>query len=287
MKEFDFMTKDKALEILEIALSTGGDFAEVFMENGSSEAFEMTLGKVSQISYRNVSGAAIRIIKGNNEVNTSITDYSYENLKNAVKVLAESFDGDKTTDVLEFVSKEVETVCNPTRVSSSDASEEIALLTKASNAAMSAHEEIKQVICGLTRKLQNVFVFASDGTYQKDFRCNMRLSVNCIASDGVSMHSIGKTSGKSVGLEQYDTVDVEEFARGVALDAVEMLHADPMVGGEMPVVINNGFGGVILHEACVHGLEATSVAKGMSVFCGKLGEKIASDIVNAKERYTN
>ena len=54
-----------------------------------------------------------------------------------------------------------------------------------------------------------------------------------------------------------------------------------MQGGEMPVVIHNGFGGVILHEACVHGLEATSVAKGMSVFCGKLGEKVASDIVNA------
>ena len=105
MKEFDFMTKDKALEILEIALSTGGDFAEVFMENGSSEAFEMTLGKVSQISYRNVSGAAIRIVKGSTEVNTSITDYSYENLKNAAKVLAGSFDGVKTTDVLEFVTK--------------------------------------------------------------------------------------------------------------------------------------------------------------------------------------
>ena len=287
MKEFDFITKEKALEILNIALSTGGDFAEVFMENGTSEAFEMTLGKVSQVSYRNVSGAAIRIIKDGTEVNTSITDYSFENLKKAAKVLATSFVGEKQTDVCEFKEKEVELICNPTRVSSADANEEIALLTKASNAAMAAHEEIKQVICGLTRKLQNIFVFASDGTYQKDSRCNMRLSVNCIASDGVSMHSIGKTSGKAIGLEQYDTVDVEEFAKGVALDAVEMLHADPMVGGEMPVVIHNGFGGVILHEACVHGLEATSVAKGMSVFCGKLGEKIASDIVNAVDDGTN
>jgi TldD protein len=60
-----------------------------------------------------------------------------------------------------------------------------------------------------------------------------------------------------------------------------MLHADEMTGGEMPVVLHNGFGGVILHEACVHGLEATSVANGMSVFCGKVGQKIASDIVNA------
>ena len=60
-----------------------------------------------------------------------------------------------------------------------------------------------------------------------------------------------------------------------------------MTGGEMPVVIHNGFGGVILHEACVHGLEATSVAKGMSVFCGKVGQKVASDIVNAVDDGTH
>jgi len=60
-----------------------------------------------------------------------------------------------------------------------------------------------------------------------------------------------------------------------------------MVGGEIPVVINNGFGGVILHEACVHGLEATSVAKGMSVFCGKIGQRVASEIVNAVDTGTD
>ena len=105
MKEFDFMTKDKALEILEVALSTGGDFAEVFMENGTSEAFEMTLGKVSQISYKNVSGGAIRIIKGATEVNASVTDFSFENLKKQAKILSESFTGEKVTDVLEFKEK--------------------------------------------------------------------------------------------------------------------------------------------------------------------------------------
>jgi TldD protein len=54
-----------------------------------------------------------------------------------------------------------------------------------------------------------------------------------------------------------------------------------MVGGVMTVVVHNAFGGVLLHEACVHSLEATSVAKGTSVFCGKLAQKIASDIVTA------
>ena len=53
-----------------------------------------------------------------------------------------------------------------------------------------------------------------------------------------------------------------------------MIHADHAPSGKMPVVIDNEFGGVIFHEACGHGLEATSVAKGTSVFTGKLGQKL-------------
>src|SRR5690606_18311487 len=50
---------------------------------------------------------------------------------------------------------------------------------------------------------------------------------------------------------------------------------------EFPVVLNSGFGGVIFHEACGHGLETTSVAKNASVFCEKIGEPVASDVVTA------
>ena len=60
-----------------------------------------------------------------------------------------------------------------------------------------------------------------------------------------------------------------------------MLGAKECPSGKMPVVIGNGFGGVIFHEACGHGLEASSVSKNLSVFSGKKGQKVASDIVNA------
>ena len=60
-----------------------------------------------------------------------------------------------------------------------------------------------------------------------------------------------------------------------------MLHARECPSGKFPVVIGNGWGGVIFHEACGHQLEATSVAKGMSVFSGMKGEKIANECVTA------
>ena len=60
-----------------------------------------------------------------------------------------------------------------------------------------------------------------------------------------------------------------------------MLDAKSAASGKFPVVLDNKFGGVIFHEACGHGLEATSVAKGNSVYAGKLGEQIASTVVSA------
>lgn len=74
------------------------------------------------------------------------------------------------------------------------------------------------------------------------------------------------------------------MARDAARTAKVMLNADECPSGEMTVVIDNGFGGVIFHEACGHSLEATSVAYGNSVFCGKLSQKVASELVNARGR---
>lgn len=84
-----------------------------------------------------------------------------------------------------------------------------------------------------------------------------------------------------MGFEFYDTINLDDIAKEASRSAVTMLNAKPCPSGKFPVVIDNGFGGVIFHEACGHSLEATSVAKGTSVFSGKLGQKIASDKVTA------
>lgn len=286
-KEVFGINEDIAKKILEVALSTGGDFAEVYMQNQTNEVLQMRSGKLSTANVSKIRGAAIRIIKDDLEVNSSITDCSPEHLLESAKVLAGSFDGVKKTEVLPFVEKEIDLVVNPLRVRGKDTSEEIRLLSDATKGATEYSTEIVQVICNLVKNEQHMFVFASDATWQSDFRCNTRLSCQAVASDGTSMQPSFDSFGRNQGMEMFEGFDAINFGREVAFNAVEMLHAEEMQGGEMPVVINNGFGGVILHEACVHGLEATSVAKGMSVFCGKLGQKIASDIVNAVDDGTN
>lgn len=276
-----------AKEILEVALSTGGEFAEVFMEESTDEVLQMRQGKVSNANLSKAKGAALRIIKDGIEVNSSITVCTKEKLLENAKILASSFEGDKQIDVLPFNEKEVKKVVDPKQIRKEDSNEYVQLMKTISEEAFAYNKEIVQVIVALTKNERNIFVFASDGTWQTDHRCNTRISCQAVASDGKDMQPGFSSFGRNQGMEMFVDFDAKQFAKETAFNAVEMLHADYCQGGEMPVVIHNGFGGVILHEACVHGLEATSVAKGMSVFCNKLGQKVASDIVNAVDKGDN
>lgn len=282
MARFIFgINEESAKKILDIALSTGGEFAEVFMEETVNESITISSKEISKVNTSKVKGASMRVIKDGMEVLGALTMCTVENLEKLAEKLASSFEGNKVTEVLPFITKEKREIVNPKTIKEKDYSTKINILTKVSDAAFAYSEEISQVSASIISKKQQIFVFASDGTCQDDYRIVTRLGVDVIASDGKNMEDVFKSYGYSKGIEMFDGFETSAFAKEIAFDAVEMLHAEEMPGGDIPVVIHNGFGGVILHEACVHGLEATSVARGMSVFCNKIGTKIASDIVNA------
>ena len=279
MSKLKHLTNDQCKEILLEALKTGAEFAEVFLEDTVNYSQEMISCKTTKSNTSMVKGGAFRIIKGEVVVNATTTDITYEGLMKEAKKLADNFDSNRIIDSIEFIdttnNKNVN--INEDRIYDDGTP----LLLEASEAALAVSKEIIQTVATITKKNQEIFVFASDGAYAKDHRCNTRISITAVASDGKNMQSINSNSGANKAMDQYDNFDAAKMGRETAESAVTMLHADEMVGGEIPVVIHNGFGGVILHEAAVHSLEATSVARGMSVFCGKIGEKIGSDIVNA------
>ena len=231
-----------AKEILEVALSTGGDFAEVYMEETSNESFQLVSGRLEKADVSKVKGAAVRIIKGDLEVNCSTTVCTKEALLEKARVLAGSFEGTKTTEVQEFNEVEVELHVNPKNIRKDNIQDEVKLMQEATKGAKEYSAEIVQVLSTLTKKDQHMFVFASDGTWATDHRCNTRIGVSAVASDGKSMQSVGDTFGRNQGMEMFEGFNPYEFGKTVAANSVEMLHAEEMTGGEMPVVRHNGFG---------------------------------------------
>ena len=271
-------------EVLEKALSTGGDFSEIFLEDTIKNTIKMIDGKIdNSVSGRDF-GVGIRIFKGFNSVYAYTNDTSRESLLETAYKAACAVGSIYKRRGLDI--NLTERICSNIHpilyVPSSVASvRKVKEMKKANDAAKSFSSEISQVTVMYGDVDQKVLIANSDGLLINDRRIRSRIAISSVASNGVENQIGVQSPGRKMGFEMFDVIDVEMFGRQASKTAVTMLHAPMCPAGKLPVVIDNGFGGVIFHEACGHALEATSVAKGNSVFTGKLGEKIASDKVTA------
>jgi TldD protein len=274
--------KEEAKEILLTCLKTGGDFAEIFLENTIQNDLELSDGNLSKSNTSFIYGAGIRILHEDQEVYGYTNDTSYDGLLNLACSLTKSFNYEAVPLEFDFIEEKIENKhLAKKQAKNAENEEKSRYLKTVYEAVANYHENISQVIASIWDHTQEVTIFNTEGKMITDTRNHLRLALRVIASKGGIMQSASDSIGRNQGLEIFDNSDLETFAKSVAKSAITMLEADEMEGQMLPVVIHNAFGGVILHEACGHALEATSVAKGISVFSGKLGTKIASDIVTA------
>jgi TldD protein len=270
-------------KLIDTALSTGGDFAEIYIEDKVSESIQSVGGRIEKANSQKVFGVGVRIAHKLQSV------YGYTNSKNPevlIKLasdLSKSFSDSNLTKAVPLGELEIgqrhKVRINPRDVKQTD---KVDLIKRAYKAAKEYDEVIQQVMTSISDSVQTVVIANSEGRFVTEDRVRIRIGINAIAGkDGVMQTGFdGPGTGK--GYEYFfEEVDIETIAKNAARMAKTMLFADDCPSGVMPVIINNEFGGVIFHEACGHSLEATSVAKNASVFCGKLGQQIASTIVTA------
>lgn len=276
------LNKKHIKEVLDISLSTGADFGEVFLEKTIGNVIEMTKGKITNATTNYTYGVGIRILLGTEEVYGYTNKVNFLSVKELAAKLASSYNSTKKDIQFTLDKEEVANNHNVVKKPSDLSNDEkIYLMSQVNDGAASFSDEVSQVLVYLTDKEQEVIIANTKGKFVKDTRTNIRISASVVARDGDNMQTGGNNIGRNQGYEMFDSQDLRAFGKSVAKTAVTMLHADEITGGKMTVVVHNGFGGVLLHEACVHSLEATSVAKGVSVFSNKLGQKIASDVVTA------
>ena len=276
------ISKNLAKRVLNAALATGGDFAELFLEDTISNGLVRDSLDAINIANSSVTyGAGLRILKGLQSVYGYTNDLSKEGLLKLASSLSCRFEGRRVCKVKDFVEEEG-TNHKATKIGKDvTKAHKKKIVNEAYRACKSTSKYIAQVSVSLMDKVQNVVIINSDGKWVKDQRVRVRLGISAIAfKDGI-METAFEGPGAQKGFEFFDEIDYKAIARSVGKSAITTLKAQECPSAKMDVIIENGFGGVIFHEACGHSLEATSVAKGLSVFCGKKGQKIASDLVTA------
>lgn len=272
------MKKAEYEKLLTLAMSTGADYAEIYNENSKLKTFNVTDSKLDSIGIDNTRGIGIRIIKGNNSYYTSTNILKYENLENAILNLLKDIPGKGHKKVIlkSLIEK------NPKILITHDQMEielKKRFLLNIDKKVRNISSLIKQVSLGFLEDDKNFIIATSEGKYIKASNCLTRYTCTVHTQKGNLKEKEFTDYAQGKGYEILEEVDLLDKSLKAAKSAVEKLDAQEFKGGTLPVIIAPGFGAVIFHEACGHGLEATQIAPGISVFANDYGKKIASEKV--------
>ena len=276
------ISREVCARVLQAAVSTGADYAEIFAENTQNHAVHMIADKVDAIQDTTVAGAGIRVYKGLRSVMASTVDTSEEGLLRCAKQAADAL-GEGTAQIDIVLRERLYGDIHPVRVAPCSVTnkEKVDVLKAGYFAAKEYDASITQVTGNLLDVDHNILIANTEGVYAQDRQIRTRMAVSAIADKGDGAQTGSCAPGRRMGMEMFDIIDPKNIGIHAAKQAVTMAGAGYCPAGVMPVAIENGFGGVIFHEACGHSLEASSVAYGQSQFVGKLGEKIANEKVTA------
>ncbi len=276
------ISRDICERVLRKAVSTGADYAEIFAENTINHSIDMIASKVDAIKDMVIAGAAVRVYKGLRSVMATTVDTTEAGLLRCAEQAAEAL-GQGTAQMDIVLKERLYGDIHPIRIVPSSVAnkEKVEILKTGYFAAKDYNEAIKQVTGSLLDVDHNILIANTEGTYAQDRQIRTRLLISAVAEVNGESQTGSCNPGRRMGLEMFDTVDPKATGITAAKQAVTMAGAGYCPAGVMPVAIDNGFGGVIFHEACGHSLEASSVAYGRSQFAGKLGQQIANEKVTA------
>lgn len=273
--------------LLEEALATGSDFAEIFCEESRRNQLSMANGDLEKAISGIDAGIGLRLLHGDQCLYTFSNDLDEQSLVDLVRKTAAALRGKREYSAAALEQWE-HAMSHPWQVSagSVEKTQKTSRLLQATRAASGYDTLISQTRCNFIELERKIRIANSEGLLTDDERVYNRFSIEAVASSESEKQTGFIAPGVRRGYEWFAGLDVEELAREAARMAVTMLKAQPAPSGKMPVVIDNAFGGVIFHEACGHSLEATALARKASVFQDMLGQKIASPLVTAVDDAT-
>lgn len=272
--------KELHLDLLKKVLSRGGEYADIFIESRKMISLVIEDSRLEKIISGTEAGAGIRLLlKGK-------TSYAYSNDLSPRALLQSASDASKMASDAPAKPPTSLSARNPSvqfsirsMPESIPLEKKIALVRNAEKIARSIDQRIRQVTVIYRDSVQDVQTATSDGFIADDKRVYTLLMVQVIASSNGIVQTGYEAVGGFTGFELFDKENIDALSSKAAQRAIMMLTARKAPAGRMPVVISSLAGGTMIHEAIGHGLEADLAQQGLSVFSGKLGQQIASELV--------
>ncbi len=273
--------RDILTRLLTRALRHGGEYADVFCERRRSYAFRLQDGHIHDGATSIAQGVGIRVVVGESAGYAYSDDLGDEALLRAAEaasLIARSAPA-RANGSIGLTTANVVPLYDQAREDHAPAARYVDLLERADRCARAYDPCIVAVNVHVTDELQDVWIATSDGRIVHDHRPMVTLGIQAVASARGERGSGYAADGGRTAIDYFDLHSPEELATDAARIAATNLVAEPAPAGEMEMVVGAGGGGVLLHEAVGHGLESDFNRRGTSLYSGRIGERVASELV--------
>ena len=262
-------------------LPTGADDADIYLQHAVNETWFLEDGVVKNSSHSTARGAGLRTVAGektgfaySDELTPAALADAAEAARGIVRGGGEGSVAVTDAAVVSPLYAAVDPLSNwPT-------ADKLALMQRADAAARAASPLVTQVMVSLAAQYEVIFVQRADGARSADVRPLVRMGVSAIVErNGRREQGASGAGGRGAYLDFFGGDQPEQLALEAVRQAVTLLDAVSAPAGMLPVVLGNGWPGVLLHEAVGHTLEGDFNRKGSSLFSGRMGEMIVSPLV--------
>jgi TldD protein len=268
---------DDLNKVIRRALAKGGEFGEVYIEHRVSRSILLEEGKFKSAVFGVSRGAGVRVISGDKTGYAYTDDLTVDAFLRAAEVASTIARGAKAVapvDIREETRPSFITVKVPLQTVADE--KRLEIMKRAHDAALSYDPRIKMASVDYYDEVRGRTIANSEGLYLADELPLIFFVVQALAVGNATSHMGRERLSQHAGIEMFDTLDAEAAARACARESVTMLEAQDAPAGKMDVVMQNGWGGVLVHEAVGHPLEGDNIARETGVFVGKLGQDVAS-----------
>jgi TldD protein len=270
-----------AERLLAEALSSGGEYADLYFEYRTGADYLLEEGRVRTVGRGVSVGLGVRVLRGDATGYAYTEELSDARMREAARTAAQIASSGAAPGPMA-----VQPVSLPSFYPIEHSSlihagaEKVTLLRRADSAARAADPRVVRVEVSLAEEWREVLVVTSDGRLARDRQPMIRFGVHAVAEEGKQRQG-GRSGGAGrFGMEYFEREgqSPEEHGREAVRLAVGMLHAVEAPAGPMEVVLGAGESGILLHEAVGHGLEADFNRKRTSNYTDCIGKQVASSL---------